>query len=168
MPSLSLGLQREGLGCCLADSAVHRPTPILRVAPRLLTRVEAFARAFGLPIARICHLLRCVPRRVRAGARLSTRNPNSHASGGPTWNGVQALRPYSPLAKEFWFETRAVFLSENPGGYPLWAAPVSVDGTSIEPMPIDLGRASEIGIEKVTGCCVRGKGWTVSWGRFVG
>ena len=40
-------------------------------------------------------------------------------------------------------ESRALAL----GGYPVWAAPVSVDGTSIEPEPIDFGRASEIGVE---------------------
>jgi hypothetical protein len=47
----------------------------------------------------------------------------------------------------------------NPGGYPLWAVPVSVYGTGIgiEPLPVDMGRASEIGIEKGSGMLPTGK-----------
>ena len=43
------------------------------------------------------------------------------------------------------YEIRAEFVPGNPGGYPFWAAPVSVYGTGIgiEPLPVDMGRATD-------------------------
>jgi hypothetical protein len=69
---------------------------------------------------------------------------------GATWYEPRMSEEYRVSMREV-YEVKCEFPPGNPGGYPFWASPVTVYGTyetDVAPLPIDMGRASEIGVEK--------------------